>query len=106
MEVFRRLFLQRLHRAERLSESSMHKVIESSIISRHGPPSEIREFRVEAQQNRVLTWKLKLETVSLECFRSGENAQYFAEAIAVYPKEPRPVPSNPGVQQPPASGRR
>lgn len=82
------------------------KVIESSIVSRYGPPSEVRKFREEAQQNRVLAWKLKLETVSLECFRSVENAQYFAEAIAVYPKEPRPVPFDPGVQQAPASGRR
>ncbi|MEW5980613.1 MAG: hypothetical protein AB1898_32965 [Acidobacteriota bacterium] len=82
------------------------EVVESSIVSKHGPPSEVREFREEASQNRYLAWQLELETVHLQCFRSSGNGKYSAEAIAVYPKEPRPAPSNPGVQRPPANGRR
>lgn len=80
--------------------------VESSIVSKRGPPAEVREFREEASQNRYLTWQLELETVHLQCFRSGGNGKYSAEAIAVYPKAPKPSPSNRGVQQTPASGRR
>jgi len=82
------------------------EVVESSIVTKHGPPSEVREFREEATQNRYLAWQLELETVHLQCFRSSGNGKYSAEAIAVYPKKPKPAPSNPGVRQTPASGRR
>jgi hypothetical protein len=80
--------------------------IESSILSRHGPPSQIREFHEEAAHNRYLVWKLELETIQLQCFRFDRNAKYFAEAIIVHPIEPKPAPSNPGVQRTPANGRR
>lgn len=82
------------------------EAIERSIVSRHGPASQIREFREEAAQNRYLVWKLELETVQLQCFRFDRNAKYFAEAIAVHPTEPKLAPSNPGVQRTPESGRR
>lgn len=82
------------------------EVVESSIVSRHGPPSEVREFREEASQNRYFAWQLELETVHLQCFRSSGNDKYSAEAIAVYPKETEPAPSDPGVLRTPASGRR
>ena len=76
--------------------------IERAIVSRHGPPSEIREFREEAAQNRYLGWKLELETVQLQCFRFDGNARYFAEAIAVHARDPKPAPTNPGMQRTPA----
>jgi hypothetical protein len=64
------------------------EVIERSIVSRHGPPSEVREFHEEAAKNRYLVWKLELETVQLQCFKFDETAGYFAEAIVVHPTEP------------------
>src|SRR5919108_1209811 len=71
------------------------EVIERSIVLRHGPPSEIREFREEAAQNRYLAWKLDLETVQLQCFRFDGNARYFAEAIAVHPTETKSAQPTP-----------
>lgn len=81
------------------------ELIESAIVSRHGSPSQVREFREEASQNRYLAWELALETVHLQCFRSGGRGKYLAEAIAVYPKEPTPVPPGRGVQPTPGTGR-
>jgi len=80
--------------------------IERSIVSRHGPVSQIREFHEEAAHNRYLVWKLELETILLQCFRFDRNAKYFAEAITVHSTEPKPASSNPGVQRTPANGRR
>ena len=80
------------------------EVIERSIVSRHGQAQQIREFREEAAQNRYLVWKLELETVQLQCFRLDRKGEHFAEAIVVYPTEPKPVPSNPGMHRPPATG--
>jgi len=80
------------------------EVIEKSIALRHGPRSEIWEFHEEAAQNRYLVWKLRHETAQLQCFRFGGDARYFAAAIAVHPTEPKPAPSDPGVQRTPASG--
>jgi hypothetical protein len=80
--------------------------IERSIVSRHGPASQIREFREEAAHNRYLVWKLEVETIQLQCFRFDKNAKYFADAIIVHPSEPKPAPSNPGVQRTPANGHR
>lgn len=82
------------------------EVLERSIVLRHGPPSEIREFSEEAAQNRYVVWNLELENVQLQCFRFDRDARYFAEAITVHVAEPKPAPSNPGVQRTPASGRR
>ena len=82
------------------------ELIERSIVSSHGPVSEIREFHEEAAQNRYLVWKLQLETVQLQCFRLDRNAKYFAEAITVHPTAPQPAPSNPGVRRMPANGDR
>lgn len=65
------------------------QTIEKSIVLRHGPPAEIREFNEEAMRNLYLAWKLELETVHLQCFKSGGHESYFAEAIAVYPTEPK-----------------
>jgi len=64
---------------------------ERRVAAKHGPASEVREFNEEAMRNRYLVWKLKLETVQLQCFRSEGNAGYSAEAIAVYPTEPKPA---------------
>lgn len=71
------------------------ETIEKSIVSRHGPPGEVREFREEAMQNRYVVWKLELETVQLQCFKAGNNAGYFAEAIAVHPAQPGPARRSP-----------
>jgi hypothetical protein len=47
-------------------------------------------------QNRYMVWELERETVQLQCFRSGNNVSYVAEAIAVHPTEPRlPAPDPP-----------
>ncbi len=66
------------------------EAIEKTIVLRHGPPAEIREFHEEAVQNRYLVWNLELEIVQLQCFRLKEKASYSAEAIAVHPTEPAP----------------
>lgn len=79
--------------------------IEKAIISRHGAPTEVREFREEAARNRHLTWQLQHETVHLQCFVSGGTTGSYAEAIAVYAAQPGPAPSKPGVQRTPAGQR-
>lgn len=67
------------------------EAVERRVAARHGPASEVREFNEEAMRNRYLVWKLKLETVQLQCFRSDATAAYLAEAIAVHPIEPKPA---------------
>ena len=70
------------------------ETIEKVIVLRHGPPAETRVFSEEAMQNRYMVWNLELETVQLQCFKSGNSGNYFAEAIAVHPKELSVPPSN------------
>jgi hypothetical protein len=81
------------------------EAIERSVVSRHGPASEVREFREEAAENRYLTWQLELDTVRLQCFKSAGDGRYSAEAIAVYPREHRSQPPGPGAQRASDAGR-
>jgi len=58
MEVFRRLFLERLHRAERLSESFMHNLLSwvhpgFSVFA--GPPVEAAALASLESQGRYIT---------------------------------------------------
>lgn len=72
--------------------------IEGSITARHGASAESREFREEATRNRVVNWILEVETVRLNCFRSGgSSGEYSAEAITVNPLKRVSSEQRPGI---------